>query len=167
MDLRGEIVSEQFREKVLSALPILQAHPREGERLEWFRFFNLVCFGSFVTDSDRPKMVVPHRTILEAIGRDPTESFNTGDLIWALENEQIQGAGIDVYEKEPPDRDLKLFDLDRATLSAHLGWCSEEAGWTIRYKILDDIVACINGEKPVNTVNEELDHILEGNYREV
>ena len=84
-----------------------------------------------------------------------------------LKNEQIQGAGIDVYEKEPPDRDLRLFDLDRATLSAHLGWCSEEAGWTIRYKIFDDIVACINGEKPANTVNEDLDHILEGNYTQV
>ncbi len=93
--------------------------------------------------------------------------INTEDLIWALENEQIQGAGIDVYEQEPPDADLKLFDLDRATLSAHLGWSSLEAGWTIRYKIFDDIMACINGEKPGSTVNEDLDHILEGNYREV
>ncbi len=93
--------------------------------------------------------------------------INTEDLVWALENEQIQGAGIDVYEQEPPERDLKLFDLDRATLSSHLGWCSEEAGWTIRYKILDDMVACMEGRKPVNTVNTELDGLLEGNYREV
>ena len=44
--------------------------------------------------------------------------------------------------KEPPAADLKLFEQNRATLSAHLGWCSVEAGWTIRYKIFDDAVAC-------------------------
>ena len=93
--------------------------------------------------------------------------ISTEDLIWALENEEIQGAGIDVYEKEPPDADLKLFDLSRATLSAHLGWSSLEAGWTIRYKIADDIIACIAGDKPGNTVNMEIDGLLEGNYREV
>lgn len=93
--------------------------------------------------------------------------INTEDLIWALDEKQIQGAGIDVYEKEPPAADLKLFEQNRATLSAHLGWCSVEAGWTIRYKIFDDAVACINGEKPVNTVNKEIDHTLEGNYRVV
>ncbi len=93
--------------------------------------------------------------------------IKTEDLIWALDNEEIQGAGIDVYEKEPPAADLKLFKQNRATLSAHLGWCSIEAGWTIRYKIADDIIACINGEKPVNTVNTEIDTMYEGNYREV
>ncbi|MFO7947158.1 MAG: C-terminal binding protein [Armatimonadota bacterium] len=92
---------------------------------------------------------------------------NTDDLIEALKNEEIQGAGIDVYEKEPPLRENELFDLDRATLSAHLGWCSEEAGWKIRYQIMDDIKAAIAGDKPTNTVNEEIDHIVDGNYREV
>ncbi len=93
--------------------------------------------------------------------------INTEGLIWALDNEEIQGAGIDVYEKEPPAADLKLFEQNRATLSAHLGWCSVEAGWTIRYKIADDIVACMEGRKPGNTVNTEMEGLVEGNYREV
>jgi D-3-phosphoglycerate dehydrogenase len=94
--------------------------------------------------------------------------INTEDLIWALDEKQIQGAGIDVYEVEPPPAELKLFEQDRATLSAHLGWSSVEAGWEIRYKIVDDVIACIEDRKPVNTVNTEIDMLLEGkNYREV
>jgi len=86
----------------------------------------------------------------------------------ALDEGWIAGAGIDVYEEEPPPADMKLFEQEGATLAAHLGWCSVESGWDIRYKIMADIKACLNGEPPANTVNTEIDAVLGGKvYREV
>ena len=81
MDLSGAIVSEGFRERLLCSLPILLQHPNERERVEWFRFLNLICFGSFVSASETPRMVIPHETIVDAIGRDPSEPFNSGAFI--------------------------------------------------------------------------------------
>ena len=94
--------------------------------------------------------------------------INTPALEQALREKWIAGAGIDVYEVEPPPADMELFQHESATLSAHLGWCSVEAGWDIRYKIMNDIKACLRGEPPANTVNTEIGEVLGGRvYREV
>ena len=62
---------------------------------------------------------------------------------------------------------MPLFDAPNATLSAHIGWLSVEAGWDIRTKIMDDIKACMAGRPPRNTVNRELDALLGGKvYRD-
>lgn len=92
----------------------------------------------------------------------------TEALAKALREGWIAGAGIDVYESEPPPPDMPLFDAPNATLSAHIGWMSVEAGWDIRYKILADIKACLAGLPPKNTVNKELDALLGGKvYRDL
>ena len=62
---------------------------------------------------------------------------------------------------------MELFDLLTATLSAHLGWNSVEAGWDIRYKIMDDVDRYLNDEPPRYTVNTEVEEQLDGAYREV
>lgn len=92
---------------------------------------------------------------------------NTEALIKALKEGWIAGAGIDVYEKEPPPADLELFNIPTATLSAHLGWNSVEAGWDIRHKIMGDVDRYLNGEPPRFTVNEEVEEKLDGVYRNV
>jgi len=81
---------------------------------------------------------------------------DTEALIVALREKQIAGAAIDVYEKEPPDADSGLFQLDNVTLAPHLAWCSEEAGWSIREKILEDFVRFIEGQPPRFLINKEL-----------
>ena len=93
---------------------------------------------------------------------------NTEALAQALKANVIAGAGIDVFEKEPPPPDMPLFNLPNCTLSAHIGWMSVEAGWAIRYNIMDDIRACMAGGLPANTVNTEIDSLLGGAvYRSV
>jgi len=67
----------------------------------------------------------------------------------------IAGAGIDVFEKEPPDRDFVLRGIPNVILTPHLAWYSEDAGWSIREKILEDIRRFIDGRPPrypLNTV---------------
>ncbi|MGI5818284.1 MAG: C-terminal binding protein [Armatimonadota bacterium] len=92
---------------------------------------------------------------------------NTEALTKAVREGWIAGAGIDVYETEPPPAEMELFDLPTATLSAHLGWNSVEAGWDIREKIMQDVDLFLAGEPPRFTVNEEVEAKLDGVYREV
>lgn len=81
---------------------------------------------------------------------------NTQDLIEALKQGMIAGAGLDVYEKEPPPADLELLRMSNAVLSPHIAWYSEEGGWDIRVMIMDDIKACLSGKPPRHVVNREV-----------
>ncbi len=77
-------------------------------------------------------------------------------LARALKEGWIAGAAIDVYEKEPPDPDLELFNLENALLAPHLAWYSEEANWSMREKVMEDFVHFIEGRPPRFLINKEL-----------
>ena len=81
---------------------------------------------------------------------------DTDALAKAIREKWIAGAGIDVYVKEPPDPDFPLLDLEEVTLAPHLSWYSEEAGWSIREKIVEDFVRFIEGRPPRFQINKEL-----------
>jgi D-3-phosphoglycerate dehydrogenase len=73
----------------------------------------------------------------------------------ALGKKQIAGAGIDVFEKEPPPADYPLLGMDNAVVTPHLSWYSKDAEQTIREKIIQDIDMFINGTGPRIPVNPE------------
>ena len=77
-------------------------------------------------------------------------------LCAALKNGTIAGAALDVYDKEPPDPDFPLFELDNVILTPHMAWASEEAGWEIRKSIMDDILAAAQGRPARCVVNPEV-----------
>lgn len=80
----------------------------------------------------------------------------TEDLVRALKEGIIAGAGLDVFEKEPPEPDLELLNMDNAVLSPHIAWYSEEGGWDIRVMIMDDVRAFLKGKLPRFVVNPEV-----------
>lgn len=80
----------------------------------------------------------------------------TGDLVKALKEGMIAGAGLDVYEKEPPPPDLELLSIDNAVLSPHVAWYSEEGGWDIRVMIMDDVKAFLARRLPRYVINKEV-----------
>ncbi len=47
-------------------------------------------------------------------------------LVWALKNGEIKAAGLDVFKKEPPDRDCELLRLPNVMLLPHSGAGSYE-----------------------------------------
>ncbi|NOZ23832.1 MAG: C-terminal binding protein [Planctomycetes bacterium] len=81
-------------------------------------------------------------------------------LAKALREGWIAGAGIDVYEQEPPPLDMELFQLGSAVLTPHLGWYSEESNWSIREKILEDMLRFIDGKPPRFVVNKGVEDVL-------
>ena len=53
--------------------------------------------------------------------------INESDLIAALEQKKIAGAGLDVFEKEPIDSNNRLLKLDNVVLTPHVAYKTEEA----------------------------------------
>jgi len=82
--------------------------------------------------------------------------INVPDLAEALKNGVIAGAGIDVYDKEPPTSDYPLLGMDNVVLTPHLAWYSEEGGMDIRHMIMDDLERFLRGELPKSVVNPEV-----------
>jgi D-3-phosphoglycerate dehydrogenase len=74
-------------------------------------------------------------------------------LVEALQARRIQGAGIDVYEHEPPRRDHPLFALDNVVLSDHTGWYSEESVNELQTKAAQEIARVFGGEPPLHWLN--------------
>jgi D-3-phosphoglycerate dehydrogenase len=69
-------------------------------------------------------------------------------LAKALKRGVIAGAGIDVYDIEPPPPDYPLFGLPNAILTPHLSWYSEDAGRRIRELIVLEIDRFLAGQPP-------------------
>ena len=82
--------------------------------------------------------------------------LNTNDLIKAIKKGWISGAGMDVFETEPPPPDAEIITMDNVVLSPHIAWYSEEGGWDIRYMIMDDVKAYLAGNPPGFVVNPEV-----------
>jgi D-3-phosphoglycerate dehydrogenase len=77
---------------------------------------------------------------------------NLESLDQALRSGEIAQAGIDVYEVEPPPADLPLLHNERATCTPHLSWLSEESGWTIREKIMEQVRNYLDGSALQNVL---------------
>jgi D-3-phosphoglycerate dehydrogenase len=73
---------------------------------------------------------------------------DTQALARALEKGVIAGAGIDVYDVEPPPPDSPLFRMPNTFLTPHLAWYSEDSGRRIRELIVTEIDRFLAGQPP-------------------
>jgi len=82
--------------------------------------------------------------------------IKTDDLVQALKDGTIAGAGLDVFDQEPPDPNSELLGMPAVVLSPHIAWYSEEGGWDIRRMIMNDVKAFLAGKPPLYVVNPEV-----------
>ena len=76
---------------------------------------------------------------------------NEDDLIIALSTNEIAGAGLDVFEKEPLPENNKLRFLPNALLTPHIGYVTVE-NYSIFYnQMIEALEACVNG-KPIRLI---------------
>ena len=80
------------------------------------------------------------------------EIINEKDLIYALENDEIAGAGLDVYNQEPLAQDHKLRFLPNAFLLPHLGYVTVENYSKFYSQMIENLNSCLNN-KPIRQIN--------------
>jgi D-3-phosphoglycerate dehydrogenase len=74
-------------------------------------------------------------------------------LIEALKNKTIAGAGVDVYDPEPPSSDNPLFALDNVVLTPHLASFTEEGRQRMGMMVAEDVLRVLRGEMPKYPAN--------------
>ena len=77
-------------------------------------------------------------------------------LLRALMEEWIAGAGLDVFEKEPPDIDNPLFELENVVLTPHIAWYTEEAMRRLESMAVQRAIELLRGEIPKTVVNPDV-----------
>lgn len=77
---------------------------------------------------------------------------NEDDLKYAIENEWISGAGLDVIDTEPMSLNFKLLNLKNVTITPHVAWAPYETRKRLIGIVEDNLKAYLSGN-PINVVN--------------
>ncbi|WP_054950149.1 NAD(P)-dependent oxidoreductase [Numidum massiliense] len=83
--------------------------------------------------------------------------LHTDDLIEALNNGTIAGAGLDVFDPEPPPPDLPLLTMPNVVVTPHIGGITEEANYITATTVARNVLRTLRGEKPEYIANP---HVL-------
>jgi len=91
-------------------------------------------------------------------GRGPTH--NEADLIRALQEKKLAGAGLDVMEQEPTQPDNPLHSMDNVVLTPHTASVSDVGNVARRIRVGEEIAAVLQGQMPRNVVNKEVLQVI-------
>ena len=78
--------------------------------------------------------------------------INENDLVEALKDEKIAGAGLDVYDKEPLPQDHKLRFLPNALLLPHIGYVTAENYSKFYSQMIENLESCLEN-KPLRIIS--------------
>ena len=119
------------KEELLKSADIISLHVVLGERYK-----NLITKNEFE--------MMKKTSFLINTSRGPI--VNEIDLIKALEDDIIAGAGLDVYDIEPLPQDHKLRFLPNALLLPHLGYVTDENYSLFYTQMVENLDSCIEGK---------------------
>ena len=78
--------------------------------------------------------------------------INENDLVEALKDEKIAGAGLDVFDKEPLPQDHKLRFLPNALLLPHIGYVTAENYSKFYNQMIENLLGCLDN-KPLRVIS--------------
>ncbi len=77
-------------------------------------------------------------------------------LVEALKNGQIAGAGLDVFEKEPPDVQNPLFRMGNVIVTPHTAALTREVVIKLAEGAAENAINVLEGGKPSFSANWEI-----------
>ena len=77
--------------------------------------------------------------------------INEKDLVEALEDDKIAGAGLDVFDTEPLPQDHKLRFLPNTLLLPHIGYVTAENYSKFYLQMIENLTSCLK-DKPIRTL---------------
>jgi len=126
----------QTKEQICEISDILSLHVRLSERTKHLidaKEFEIMKKDAFLINTARGPII------------------NENELIIALQNNKIAGAGLDVYEYEPLPTNHNFLKLNNIVLSPHIGYGTKELMSKFFEQILENIEAYLN-DKPIRIV---------------
>lgn len=81
--------------------------------------------------------------------------IDEGDLVDALRDGKVGGAGLDVFDNEP-NINPELIDMENVILTPHIASATWEARNKMGSQAVDSILKTLSGEKPDNLVNPDV-----------
>jgi D-3-phosphoglycerate dehydrogenase len=81
-------------------------------------------------------------------------------LIEALQQGRLAGAGLDVFEKEPPDPANPLLKMDNVSLTNHYASYSEVAWERAQTQLGEEAVRIATGMWPMSLINPDVRHVV-------
>jgi phosphoglycerate dehydrogenase-like enzyme len=136
----------------------MAAGARRVEKDDLFRLADVLSIQ--VQLSDRTRHLVTAREL--ALMKPEAYFINTSrgpivveaDLIAALRAGRIAGAGLDVFDIEPPAVDHPFRTMDNVTLTPHLGYVTHETLRAFYTDTLEAVIAFANGT-PIRVANPD------------
>lgn len=104
-------------------------------------------------DARRLALMQPHAYL---INTSRGEVVDESALVAALAGRHIAGAGIDVYETEPPRPDHPLFALDNAIVGSHNLAYTDALNRDGNRSVVDTLCRFHAGERPCHVVNPDV-----------
>jgi D-3-phosphoglycerate dehydrogenase / 2-oxoglutarate reductase len=77
-------------------------------------------------------------------------------LAEALANKRIAGAGLDVWEDEPPPHDHPLMKFDNVLVSPHTAGATEESRENMSRIAAEQVLDILDGKRPPRLINPEV-----------
>ena len=125
------------KEDLLKNSDIVSIHVVLGEKyknLITSKEFNIMKKSSFIINTSRGQII------------------NEDDLVDALKNDTIAGAGLDVYSSEPLPQDHKLRFLPNALLLPHIGYVTAENYSKFYNQMIENLESCLIN-KPLRVIS--------------
>ena len=138
LKMTGEGVEPVSMMELLERSDYVSMHPPHNEETE-----RMMSAKHFAAMKDT--------AVLINCGRGPT--VDEPALIEALNSGQIAFAGLDVLEKEPPDADNPLLQMDNVILSPHVASATTRMRPESRRRVGRDVSLVLRGRWPLSCVN--------------
>ncbi|QIB35262.1 D-2-hydroxyacid dehydrogenase family protein [Ancylobacter pratisalsi] len=145
--------SQNLTEETAAAVDV-----RRVEKEALFRESDVISIGLVLSERTQGLVAGPELALMKPsaylinISRGPI--VDEAALIAALNTGQIAGAGLDVYDVEPPPADYPLRSVPNVTLSPHLGYVTRELLAVIYLETANGVAAWLDGN-PVRIVNRD------------
>ncbi len=81
---------------------------------------------------------------------------NEKDLLEALNSGQLAGAGLDVFDPEPPEAENPLLTHPKTICTSHIGSYTEAGVLRMQVMACQEVTAALQGKRPPNLVNSEV-----------
>jgi len=154
--------AKPFEMRIVGHDPYVSAQSASAAGVELVSLAELYRQSDFITlhvaltpETDRmlnAKAFAQMKTGVRIVNCARGELVDEKDLHAAVESGKVGGAGLDVFEKEPPG-ELDLFRLDPIIATPHIAGSTEEAQEIVGIRIVEQMVEYLKSGVALNAVN--------------